>query len=402
MSDRPPGLSIPNGVSPTPEMNIPDDLYNRLVTVKANIRKQLPHIFYVNNILVIGARDVGKSSLINSIWLAISGQNEECSPPVGVTFHLGPHTLYTRNSKYNKDRGIRFPGGTVQFCDTRGLHLIHEESKASLIIQYLLEGRMDRSFFHQALMQNEESLKHRFAHADVSPRKHYKAVIFVERKDATNAQLEQTERLARITLNALARSKYSNIRNLPVVRALNAAHDEVKQLGKNTRLMSNVSSTDSLNEMGLPNRTHNLESYQWRTVYEGFDDERLNSEEQVAIPEDPVATVPSTSAAADGGHEQVTEEGVSQRFEFRNRYGPKEINPEQHLSLLLFLDDLLKVLINPNCESAKAWRLEKAALAGAVSSTSCTITNVLRVMFGGREMPRQRAASPGISNFPIH
>lgn len=366
------------------------DLFNRLDTVKGNIQQKLPHIYHDNNVLVIGAHNVGKSSLINSVWLAMSGQNEERAPPVGVTFHLGHHKLYTRDPRYSKERGVRFPGGSVQLWDTRGFHLIHEESKAALIMQYLLEGRLDRTFFHQALMLDEEKLKQRFSRAEVSPRKHYKAIIFVERKDATDEQLEQTERLAKIVQLALAKSQFNKIKNMPVIRALNGADDEVKQLAKVERLMSNVSSTESLNEIGLSPKTHNLESYQWRVEYEGFDDEGFGNDQATGARNSIPELDEENQTASD------SDEEISQRFEFSNRYGPDVINPEQHLSLLLFLNDLLQVLIDPNCESAKAWRLEKDKLASVTSASACTVGNVLKMIFGGKAAFKQ----PGLANFP--
>ena len=68
-------------------------IYQNVDLVKEDIKRKLPQVYHENNVLVFGAHNVGKSSLINSIWLAMTGESQERSPPVGVTFYLGQHKL---------------------------------------------------------------------------------------------------------------------------------------------------------------------------------------------------------------------------------------------------------------------------------------------------------------------
>lgn len=335
------------------------EVYHKVSEVKNQIKSNLPKVYHDNNVLVLGARNVGKSSLINSVWLAMTGESEERAPPVGVTFHLGCHKLYGREARYSRDRGVRLPGGSINLWDTRGIHLVHEEEKVALILQYLLEGRLERSFFHQALILPIDKLKSRFHNTEVSTKKHWKAVIFVERKNADEKMRTQTERLGRILQSALSKSKFHSIKNLPVLRTLNGAEEEVKNISTTLRAnKSSIGSTESLTEVGLPRQWHPIESYQWQIQYESVDDEGFNTasdNESVDLADMP-----------------------SMRFEFNNRKAPCQIYPEQHLSLLLFLNDLLQVLIDPNSEASKNWRLEKY-LAVAPENPSCF--NILKLLF---------------------
>jgi len=340
------------------------EVYQRVSKAKNAIKNNLPKIYHENNVLVLGARNVGKSSLINSIWLAMTGESEERSPPVGVTFHLGCHKLYGREARYSRDRGVRLPGGSVNLWDTRGIHLVHEEEKVALILQYLLEGRLERSFFHQALILPIDKIKTRFHNTEVSTKKHWKAVIFVERKDADEKMQQQTERLGRILQLALSRSKFNSIKNLPVLRTLNGAEEEVKKINSTLRAnRSSLSSTESLNEVGLPKQVFPIESYQWRIEYENFDDEGFGKSDY----------------GSDNGSEIDYAEMPSGRFEFNNRKGPSEISPEQHLSLLLFLNDLLSVLIDPNSEASCKWRLDNL-LPQVHDSPTCF--NIFKMLMG--------------------
>lgn len=349
------------------------EVFERVAVAKHAIKRNLPKVYHDNNVLVLGARNVGKSSLINSIWLAMTGESEERSPPVGVTFHLGCHKLYGREAKYSRDRGVRLPGGSVNLWDTRGIHLVHDEEKVALILQYLLEGRLEKSFFHQALILPVDKIKARFHNTEVSTKKHWKAVIFVERKDADGKMQQQTERLGRILQLALSRSKFNSIKNLPVLRTLNGAGEEVKKINSTLKMnRSSLSSTESLNEVGLPKQVFPIESYQWRIEYESFDEEGFGNNKGESVN-------PSSDNGSENGSDIDYAEQKSCRFEFNNRKAPGQIYPEQHLSLLLFLNDLLNVLIDPNSETSCKWRLD-SLLPQVHDNPGCF--NILKMLMG--------------------
>ena len=46
------------------------------------------------------------------------------------------------------------PCGRVTFWDTRGFDIIYDQQKASLLLRYILEGRLNYHNFNQALMQS--------------------------------------------------------------------------------------------------------------------------------------------------------------------------------------------------------------------------------------------------------
>ena len=60
---------------------------SRLTTVRYQIADKLKNLTNQNKVLVIGARYVGKTSLINSLWCAMSGETSEIAQPGKPKFH---------------------------------------------------------------------------------------------------------------------------------------------------------------------------------------------------------------------------------------------------------------------------------------------------------------------------
>merc|ERR1719220_3451439 len=99
-------------------------LISEVDKVKTKITKQFPKLSGEHNVLVIGAHDVGKSSLINSLWLSMTGETEERSPPVGKPYNYAPIPIYRRKTTYSPKSGIRINGGSLKFWDTRGFQKV--------------------------------------------------------------------------------------------------------------------------------------------------------------------------------------------------------------------------------------------------------------------------------------
>lgn len=428
----------------TPAMSDRERLIKEVNQVKGCIKRQFPELQGDHDVLVIGAHDVGKSSLINSLWLSMTGETEERSPPVGKPYNFAAVPIYRRKATYSAQSGIRLNGGSLQFWDTRGFQKIHKVSTLATLFRFILEGRMPPSYFHQALMLEESKVIKNCRRIDISRANIYKAVVFIERENPTFEMEVQTKKLADALRLGLARSKFHAVKTIPIIRVKNGAEREVKSLAKSDT-MTSVSSCESLSDLGMPTRQHNIESYTWSVNYTDYDLDEIDSDEDNRLT---VERVPAKDArkyyadhqirnglsvnkydtktsrldlrlgaddeteeneidqdeidenvideeqenednedeenednedeeeAGDSGNE--TSEGNTQyllkmnikpsnRFEFSYRLGPavEELSPEKHLSLLLFLNNLLTIICHPESNESKKWRFNKDAVSNA-------------------------------------
>jgi len=402
-------------------------MLKKVQEVKNRIKMQFPDLEGDHDVLVIGAHDVGKSSMINSLWLSMTGEKEERSPPVGKPYNYAPIPIYRRKTTYSPKSGIRINGGSLKFWDTRGFQKVNQISRLATLFRFILEGRMAPGYFHQALMLSEDTVIKNCKKIDISRSNIYKAVIFIERENPTPAMVKQTQKLAEALQKGLSRSKFHAVKNIPIIRVKNGAEQEVRSLGRST--MTSVSSCESLSEVGMPSQQHNIESYTWSVNYTDFDIDEIDSDDLEVPPVVKVQTnedgeleeVPtdeedegeefqqdkeeggnSDSGNADFGNEGNSagaECGNSQymlkmnikpsnRFEFSYRLGPaqEELTPEKHLSLLLFLNNLLTIICHPDSEESKKWRFDKNAVKYSDKKVTCThaLRNLLRSKDGRR------------------
>ena len=445
-------------------------LISEVDKVKTKITKQFPKLSGEHNVLVIGAHDVGKSSLINSLWLSMTGETEERSPPVGKPYNFAAVPIYRRRSQYSRNGGIRINGGSLQFWDTRGFHKIHSVSLLATLFRFILEGRMPSAYFHQALMLQEQVIIKNCKKIEINRNKIYKAIVFIERENPTEEMEEQTQKLAQALKMGLARSKFHAVKNIPVIRVKNGAEKEVRGLGKS---MTSVSSVESLNEVGMPGRQHNIESYTWSVNYTDYDLDEIDTDEdleyvtksnaercdaeqnyehdsgtgensnenseainikigstskssnnddntntdinnnnietnanknnnQAKIPQiknnskttfqiSQINETPNENQNQNENHQNEIDEDdeepqennnfylkmnikPSNRFEFSYRLGPDEheITPEKHLSLLLFLSNLLTIMVYPDGNESKKWRMDKSAVSVSDRQIGCS------------------------------
>jgi len=460
----------------TPTLSNRERLIREVNQVKGRIKRQFPELQGDHDVLVIGAHDVGKSSLINSLWLSMTGETEERSPPVGKPYNFAAVPIYRRKATYSATSGIRLNGGSLQFWDTRGFQKIHKLSMLATLFRFILEGRMPPSYFHQALMLEEAKVIKNCKRIDISKANFYKAVVFIERERPTVEMEMQTQKLADALRLGLSRSKFHAVKTIPIIRVKNGAEREVKSLAKSQTITS-VSSCESLCDVGMPARQHNIESYTWSVNYTDYDLDEIESDDPQEKSNAPnVERIPVKDAQkyyADhtirnntctgnlnsshmdisslsqedeveendastsikmklGGdtsedndldlstgepgqieciqeesetdvrreneqdkdcedeeeneeedEEEATDSGAdttennndnqfllkmnikpSNRFEFSYRLGPavEELSPEKHLSLLLFLNNLLTIICHPESQESKKWRFDKQML----------------------------------------
>lgn len=470
--------------------------------IKQSITKQFPKLDGDHHVLVIGAHDVGKSSLINSLWLSMTGETEERAPPVGKPYNYASIPIYKRRAKYIHSKGITLKGGSLQFWDTRGFHKIYNLSLLATLFRFILEGRMPPSYFHQALMLDEKTIEKNCKKIEINRNNMYKAVVFVERENPSPETYSQTQKLAKGLQMGLSRSKFHAVKSIPIIRVKNFAQQEVSSLGKesleklfkrehsldviknsqpakllgqgqsqpnvsnipNTVIeetnkttlfnaatepksicnqnqsslpskiipqpypsnslskatITSVSSCESLCEVGMPSRQHNIESYCWSVNYTEFDVEEIDkNRDQVtnrpnqrkSIQEDKIPEEPSQEEKATGSNETQEKERdeeddendknetydecatndfilkwnakPSQRFEFSYRLAPavEELSPEKHLSLLLFLNNLLTIIVHPDGPESRKWRFNKDSVSISDQQISCTtiLKNLMNV-----------------------
>jgi len=149
------------------------------------IRSALKTITDPLNVLVIGPHDSGKTTLINSLLMSVTGDWSDRAPyGIGRSHNLGPVVLYenpdhhrrcrTRSDNsgryqkrhYHHDptwkRGENDPCGRVVMWDTRGFEKIYDDNHQALLLRYILEGRLQRENLQQALLLSDEICKKRY------------------------------------------------------------------------------------------------------------------------------------------------------------------------------------------------------------------------------------------------
>jgi len=149
------------------------------------IRSALKTITDPLNVLVIGPHDSGKTTLINSLLMSVTGDWSDRAPyGIGRSHNLGPVVLYenpdhhrrcrTRSDNsgryqkrhYHHDptwkRGQDDPCGRVVMWDTRGFEKIYDDNHQALLLRYILEGRLQRENLQQALLLSDEICKKRY------------------------------------------------------------------------------------------------------------------------------------------------------------------------------------------------------------------------------------------------
>lgn len=237
-------MSSTSGKSQSPETTLPPNMHtlppksisSRLTTVRYQITEKLKHLNSQNKILVIGARYVGKTSLINSLWCAMSGETNEIAGPGKPKFHLG------QNCIYEKRKSSKNSHTSLQLFDTRGIQDIHDNKKTALILQYILEGRITKGFFKQSLMLDADTLKNRLKSNKIDMGGFFKAVIFVESNNPTPSMVEQTDRLADCLRTALSESRFMRLKHIPIIRTVNGCEPEIiEDIGRRMSTVSTMS-----------------------------------------------------------------------------------------------------------------------------------------------------------------
>lgn len=150
------------------------------------IRKALQYINDPLNVLVIGPHDSGKTTLINSLLMSVTGEWVDRAPyGTGRAHNLNPIVLYENPEHHRRRRTVSEANnsgykprhrhfdplwkraaddhcGRVVMWDTRGFDSIHDEGHQALLLRYILEGRLHPTLLSQALLLPDEICKKRY------------------------------------------------------------------------------------------------------------------------------------------------------------------------------------------------------------------------------------------------
>jgi len=184
------------------------------------------------NVLVLGPHDSGKTTVINSLLMSVRGQwTDRARYGHGSNHQFSPVLIYENPNHHNRQqtrssshtehkhwepswkRPAHTPCGRVTFWDTRGFERIQDKEKSSLILRYILEGRLNHRNFNQALLQERDSLKKMFK--DSNRDLQMDIILYV-----ASAKSEPNARLFEIIQLATQNSKNEAVRHVPILAAL--------------------------------------------------------------------------------------------------------------------------------------------------------------------------------------
>jgi len=202
------------------------------------IRSALKFITDPLNVLVIGPHDSGKTTLINSLLMSVTGDWSDRAPyGCGRRHNLAPVVLYenpehhrrcrTRSDNHHNGRNPRKhyhfdptwkrsaddPCGRVVMWDTRGFENIHSGEHQSLLLRYILEGRLHPQNLQQALLLSDETCKKRYK--NVVKDNQIDLILYV-----ASADEKPDLKLFRAIQKARGESKDEKIKRTPVLLAV--------------------------------------------------------------------------------------------------------------------------------------------------------------------------------------
>uniref|UniRef100_H2ZHW4 Uncharacterized protein n=1 Tax=Ciona savignyi TaxID=51511 RepID=H2ZHW4_CIOSA len=166
------------------------------------IKSCFTHLNTNLNVLVIGAKGAGKSSLINSMNMALTQEWKDRAKYCPGRNHVIDECVMFHNKK---------AGGKVVFWDTRGFEDIHADDHAILILRYVLEGRIPAKCIPCVLLMSKEVIKKRY-HKISETKRRIDLVMFV-----SSLTEEPNSRLMSLTEQAITTSKHACVNRVPIL-----------------------------------------------------------------------------------------------------------------------------------------------------------------------------------------
>ncbi|XP_076805029.1 uncharacterized protein LOC143448946 [Clavelina lepadiformis] len=166
------------------------------------IKSCFSHLHTNLNVLVVGSSGSGKSSLINSMNMALTQEWKDRAKYCPGRKHVIDECVMYNNRK---------AGGKVVFWDTRGFEEIHADDHAILILRYVLEGRIPAKCIPCVLLMSKEKIKKRY-HKIVEAHRRIDLVLNVSALDQ-----EPQTRLMTLVEQAISTSKHVSVNKIPTL-----------------------------------------------------------------------------------------------------------------------------------------------------------------------------------------
>ena len=255
------------------------------------IQLLLDHMTDEQRILVLGAKKVGKTAFINSIYFALTDKPKELLQSnhmakneirkaevfkrkvdirtVKVTNAQNPGTAIARKVLHKKALNI-------DFYDSHGLEDVHDQDKLATILTYLLEGKLKDKEYHWTLMQNEKTLNKCYKNIEADQSAAFKAIILLEDYKENDGEAIT---LADTLNKAIRKSDKMSVKNIPIIRImLDSDKSNDKHVTNNNRLIltdfkqgQEIDRLSNKHNFGLPPMRFNLTTYKWSDMVSAYD-----------------------------------------------------------------------------------------------------------------------------------
>lgn len=172
---------------------------------RKSIKKCFGNLTSNLNVLVIGPKESGKSSLINSMYMALAQEwKDRAKYFPGKNHTIDQCVMFRTRGSRNASRS------KVVFWDTRGFEDIHSDEHAALILRYVMEGRIPSQCIPCVLLMEKELIKKRYQKT-ASPERRIDLVLNVA------ALSQEPHRLMSLVQQAITSSKMSSVNRIPVL-----------------------------------------------------------------------------------------------------------------------------------------------------------------------------------------
>jgi energy-coupling factor transporter ATP-binding protein EcfA2 len=180
---------------------------------------RLQHLKKKINVLVIGPKNSGKTSLINSLAYMIRKDGNSTNPEWRdiAKYGTGKQYRYTPNTVW------RHKTNSVSMYETAGFENIYDSEKASTILQYVLEGRLPQpsAVLQLYLFLNAEVITEKYREDPTDPRvledRRIDAIICCSPNDQPPNQA-----IFNVVSQAITQSKDQRVRKIPVLSVVTA------------------------------------------------------------------------------------------------------------------------------------------------------------------------------------
>lgn len=206
------------------------EIYYQLQNIKQSISQKFAKLQHDHQVLVISSNDELSATLINSCWLAWSGDTKEILPPKQKKYNLKNVSFYKRPGKminpkdlptikklkikdkqtgkympinphtqqHLKDLNLPYvntiPAASFNFLQVSGLQNIQDHAKIAITLQLILEGKilpyLPQGYFNHSLLLDPKDLYKKFRHSKSCHNDFVDAIVFLQNEDASEEDID--------------------------------------------------------------------------------------------------------------------------------------------------------------------------------------------------------------------